>query len=88
MSASIPDPAVLAPTPPSDDPNRLLTAHEIAVRLAVPESWVREHTRTGRLPHLPLGRYRRYRWESVLRWLAEQEAGGAAWRKHHPRHLS
>lgn len=58
-------------------PDRLLTAREVATLLAVPESWVREQTRTGHLPHLPLGRYRRYRRDAVLDWLHEREAGGA-----------
>ena len=40
--------------------DRLLTAKEVAELLAVPESWVREATREGRIPHLKLGRYRRY----------------------------
>ena len=62
---------------------RLLTAAEIAERLAVPESWVRQETRAGRLPHHPLGRYRRYDWEAVAEWLAEQRAG--QWRKHRPK---
>lgn len=52
--------------------------------LAVPERWVREHTRSGLIPHVSLGRYRRYRREAVLAWLADQERGGAAWRKHRP----
>ena len=53
----------------------LLTAAEVAERLSVPESWVREQTRAGRLPHLELGRYRRYEWPAVVEWLAEQRAG-------------
>lgn len=63
---------------------RLLTASEVAELLAVPERWVREHTRGGLLPHVQLGRYRRYDWADVLAWLDEQKAGGAAWRKHRP----
>lgn len=51
---------------------RLLTAKEVAARLSLPESWVREATRDGRLPHLQLGRYRRYRWEEIEAWLDEQ----------------
>jgi excisionase family DNA binding protein len=53
---------------------RLLTAKEVAELLAVPESWVREATRTGRLPHLPLGRYRRYERAAIETWLAQQRA--------------
>jgi excisionase family DNA binding protein len=64
---------------------RLITAAELAEILNVPETWVRESTRSGYLPHVKLGRYRRYRLERVLAWLEEQEAGGAAWRKHQPK---
>jgi excisionase family DNA binding protein len=64
--------------------DRLLNAAEIAELLAVPERWVRDHTRGGLIPHLKLGRYVRYRAEAVFAWLDEQEQGGAAWRKHHP----
>src|SRR5947209_19447083 len=46
--------------PLSDPMEPLLTAKEVARVLAVPESWVREATRDGRLPHVALGRYRRY----------------------------
>jgi excisionase family DNA binding protein len=63
---------------------RLLTAAEVAELLAVPTSWVREHTRNGHLPHVVLGRYRRYRLDSVLAYIEEQEHGGASWRKQHP----
>ena len=54
---------------------RLLTAGEVAELLAVPESWVREATREGRLPHVCLGRYRRYERAAIERWLTEQRAG-------------
>jgi excisionase family DNA binding protein len=54
---------------------RLLTAGEVAELLAVPESWVREATREGRLPHLRLGRYRRYERAAIDAWLAEQRGG-------------
>jgi excisionase family DNA binding protein len=50
----------------------LLTAKQVAQLLAVPESWVREATRDGRLPHLRLGRYRRYQREAIEAWLNEQ----------------
>ena len=61
----------------------LLTAAEVADRLSVRESWVRQETRAGRMPHLELGRYRRYDWDAVAAWLAEQRAG--QWRKHQPK---
>jgi excisionase family DNA binding protein len=66
-------------------PARLLDASEVAAMLAVPERWVREHTRSGQVPHLRLGRYVRYRREAVLVWLAEQEHGGAVRHRHRPR---
>ena len=54
---------------------RLLTANDVAELLAVPESWVREATREGRLPHLTLGRYRRYSRQAIEQWLKDQQAG-------------
>jgi Helix-turn-helix domain len=47
----------------------LLTAEQLAERLNVPPSWVRDQTRSRALdadplPHLRLGRYVRFRWES------------------------
>ena len=62
--------------------DRLLEAHEIAELLAVPLSWVRAETRAGRIPHLELGRYKRYDRNAVLAWLETQRAG--QWRKHRP----
>jgi excisionase family DNA binding protein len=64
---------------------RLLDAKDVAELLNVPQSWVREHTRSGRIPHITLGRYKRYRRDDILEWLNEQHAGGAPWRKHRPR---
>jgi excisionase family DNA binding protein len=55
--------------------DRLLTASEVAELLTVPESWVREATRHGHLPHLKLGRYRRYQPTAIQAWLREQQAG-------------
>jgi excisionase family DNA binding protein len=56
-------------------PGRLLVAREVAALLAVPESWVREATREGRIPHLRLGRYCRYREHEIHNWLDAQTAG-------------
>jgi excisionase family DNA binding protein len=52
--------------------DRLLTAQEVADLLNVPLSWVREATRAERLPHLKLGRYRRYHPDTIQAWLREQ----------------
>lgn len=56
--------------------DRLLVAKEVAELLAVPESWVREATRDGRLPHLSLGRYKRYERAAIEAWLAERRQPG------------
>lgn len=61
---------------------RLLDAAEVGKLLHVPTSWVRAETRAGRLPHVELGRYRRYDREAVLAWVAGQRRG--QWRKHVP----
>jgi excisionase family DNA binding protein len=62
--------------------DRLLVAEEVAQRLKVPTSWVRAETRAERIPHVKLGRYRRYDWTAVVAWLEQQQAG--QWRKHRP----
>jgi excisionase family DNA binding protein len=48
---------------------RLLTADEVAELLSVPVSWVRESTRSGAMPCVELGRYRRYVRADVEAWL-------------------
>jgi len=60
---------------PLDLVERLLTANEVADLLALPISWVREATRAERLPHLKLGRYRRYQRSAIEAWLNDQQAG-------------
>ena len=50
---------------------RLLTAAEVAELLKVPVSWVRESTRSGAMPCVELGRYRRYVLADVEAWLEE-----------------
>jgi excisionase family DNA binding protein len=50
-----------------DDP--LLTAGEVALMLRVTTAWVYAQTRAERIPHVTLGRYRRYRRSAVLGWL-------------------
>ena len=64
------DPAASAPSL-----DRLLDAAEVAALLGVPKSWVYSETRAGRLPHVDVGRYRRYRREAIESWIAEHERG-------------
>ena len=54
---------------------RLLTADEVAERLSVPVTWIREQTRADAMPHLRLGRYVRFEWLEVVAWLENQRAG-------------
>jgi excisionase family DNA binding protein len=58
--------------------DRLLDAKEVAELLNVPVSWVRESTRSGAIPHVQLGRYRRYRESDVARWLEQCSRPGRA----------
>jgi excisionase family DNA binding protein len=65
--------------------DRLLDAKQVAELLAVPVGWVREHTRSGAIPHVPLGRYVRYDQGDMLAWLETVKAGGGpAFRRHRP----
>jgi len=58
-----------------DEPDRLLAADEVAAMLGVPKSWIYAETRAGRLPHVTLGRYRRYRREAIEAWIDAHEHG-------------
>jgi len=51
----------------------LLTADEVAALLQVTKAWVYAQTRAERIPHVPLGRYVRYRRSAVLQWISELE---------------
>ncbi len=52
----------------------LLTAKDVADMLGVPCSWVYQQSRAGRIPTVPLGRYRRYRREAIEAWVEQLEA--------------
>jgi excisionase family DNA binding protein len=57
----------------------LLTADEVAEMLQVTKAWVYAETRAKRIPHVPLGRYVRYRRTAVLQWItALERAAGEA----------
>lgn len=71
--------AVPGQPPPAPGPGVLLTPAELAARLAVPQSWVREKTRERAqirdkdpLPVVRLGKYTRFSWAEVEAWLARQ----------------
>lgn len=67
-----------APGGPRSGIDPLLTADEVATLLRVTKAWVYAETRAKRIPHVPLGRYVRYRRSAVLQWLGtlEQESVG------------
>ena len=53
----------------------LLTPEEVAVRLKVEPKWVYEKQRKrckNPIPSVPMGRYIRYDWDAVVKWLEEQ----------------
>jgi excisionase family DNA binding protein len=54
----------------------LLDAEGVAQLLGVHVSWVRSATRSGMIPSIFLGRWVRYRRESIEAWLAELEQPG------------
>ena len=51
----------------------LLTVDDVAERLGVTKDWVWAQARAGRIPHVQLGRYRRFREEALEQWLNELE---------------
>lgn len=66
----------------------IIDSNELASRLQIPESWVRNHTRPrtpkeDRIPCVRLGRYVRFEWGSpqLEQWLANQrhQKGGEKW---------
>jgi excisionase family DNA binding protein len=60
--------------------DRLLTADEIAERLFMKTEWVCAQARAGGIPHVRLGRYRRFRESAVEAWLRDLETGGTTTR--------
>ena len=58
--------------------DRLLTAEEVAERLGTRTDWVWAQARAGRIPHVRLGRYRRFRESAIEAWLQGLETGGVA----------
>jgi excisionase family DNA binding protein len=54
--------------------DRLLTAEEVAQQLGVRTDWVWAQARAGRVPHVRLGRYRRFRESALEAWVCGLEA--------------
>jgi len=51
----------------------LLFAEDVAALTGMTKDWIYAETRAGRIPHIALGRYYRYRRESIEGWLGELE---------------
>lgn len=58
--------------------DRLLTANEIAERLGVNTQWVWVQARAGRIPHVRLGRYCRFRESAIEAWICDLEANSTS----------
>ena len=56
-------------------PERLLEAEDVAGILGMTTDWVYREVRAKRLPHIRLGRYVRFRRESINAWLEACERG-------------
>lgn len=62
-----------APSPAVATGFGLLTAADVAAVLQVPESWVCAQARAGHIPHVALGRYRRFRPDAIEAWVAQRQ---------------
>jgi excisionase family DNA binding protein len=58
-------------------PGRLLEADDVARYIGMTTDWIYREVRAGRMPHIRLGRYVRFRRESIDAWLAARERGPA-----------
>jgi excisionase family DNA binding protein len=54
----------------------ILTARQVAERLALGVSRVYELARRGEIPHVRIGRVVRFRWSAVEAWFVASETGG------------
>ena len=54
--------------------DKLLTADQVAELLGMKTDWVWAQARAGQIPHVRLGRYRRFRESAVEAWLQDLEA--------------
>jgi excisionase family DNA binding protein len=64
--------------------DRLLTADEVAELFRVTRGWIYAETRAGRIPHLRLGRYVRYRESAIREWMAQLEFASSGVRRRVP----
>jgi excisionase family DNA binding protein len=53
----------------------LLDAGTVAQMVGMSKDWIYAEVRAGRIPHVRLGRYVRFRSASIEQWIAELEDG-------------
>jgi excisionase family DNA binding protein len=53
----------------------LILASDVAKRAHMSTQWIYAQTRAGKIPHIRLGRYVRYRSEAIDAWIAANERG-------------
>ena len=54
---------------------KLLEAEDVAAMLGMSKDWIYAEARADRIPHVRLGRYIRFRAETVEDWIRERERG-------------
>ena len=54
---------------------QLLTADDVANMLGMGTDWIYAQVRADRIPHVRLGRYVRFRADSIDEWICELERG-------------
>ena len=70
----MPDTAIAPPTapaPPADTPRMLLRVSEVAVRLSLGETMIREMINRGELPAVRIGKAVRVPVDALRQWVAE-----------------
>jgi len=56
----------------------LLTVDDLAGMLSIGRDWIYAEVRAGRIPHVRLGRYVRFRRDAIEEWLLTAERGRIA----------
>lgn len=57
----------------TDDPDRLMTAEDVARLTQMTKGYIYQQVRDNAIPHIMMGRYVRFRRESILQWFKESE---------------
>lgn len=55
--------------------NQLLTAEDVATMLGMGTDWIYAQVRANRIPHVRLGRFVRFRADSIEQWICQLERG-------------